>query len=67
MRDYRLEKCGLFINKINNNAVYTSKEEFEIAENIDSGILKDERIQLKKKCPANYAESHIGMTRIKNL
>lgn len=38
-----------FVTRIKNNAVYTSKEEFEIAENIDSGVLKDEKIQLEKK------------------
>ena len=38
-----------FATRQKNNAVYTSIEEFDIGDEIDNGVLKDERINLKKK------------------
>ena len=37
-----------FVTRQRDNAVYTSLEEFDIADDIDPGVLKDERISIKK-------------------
>lgn len=38
-----------FVTRQKDNAVYTSIDEFDIKDEIDNGVLKDERIQLFKK------------------
>jgi hypothetical protein len=38
-----------FVTRQKDNAVYTSIDEFDIKEDIDNGVLKDERIELTKK------------------
>ena len=37
-----------FVTRQKDNAVYTSLEEFDIADDIDPGVLKDERIRIEK-------------------
>ena len=37
-----------FVTRQKDNAVYTSLEEFDIADGIDPGVLKDERIRIQK-------------------
>jgi len=38
-----------FVTRQKTNAVYTSLEEFDIADDIDPGVLRDERISVEKK------------------
>jgi len=43
-----------FVTRQRDNAVYTSLDEFDISDEIDNGVLKDERIKLVKKDSSDF-------------
>lgn len=52
--DYFTSKEIFFVTRIKSNAAYEIKEEFDIPDYIDSGVLKDERIEVEVKENGKY-------------